>query len=196
MTTMDDLKYVRHPIALPRIEANTREVQFGMASEPLLGALLRVLAASKPAGRILELGTGTGFATTWLLDGMDAEARLISVDVNASLQGLAGQVLAQDKRLMLVTEDAAHFLQKQPPQSFDLVFADAMPGKYEGLDDALTAVKIGGFYVIDDLLPQPNWPDGHAGKVPVLLNRLASRPDFVIVPISWASGIVIAVRVQ
>lgn len=193
---MDGLKYVRYPVALPQIETNTREVQFGMSSEPLVGALLRVLAASKPGGRILELGTGTGLATAWLLDGMDAGASLTSVDVNVSLQRLAGQVLAQDKRLTLVTEDGAYFLRKQPPQSFDLIFADAMPGKYEGLEDALAALKIGGFYVIDDMLPQPNWPDGHAGKVPVLLNRLGSHPDFVIVPVSWASGVVVAVRTQ
>ena len=27
-------------------------------------------------------------------------------------------------------------------------------------------------YVIDDLLPQPNWPDGHAPKVPALIDDL------------------------
>jgi mannose-6-phosphate isomerase-like protein (cupin superfamily) len=37
------------------------------------------------------------------------------------------------------------FLRDQPAESFDLVFADAMPGKYEGLDDALSVVKTGGF---------------------------------------------------
>jgi len=35
-----------------------------MASEPLVGALLRTLAASKSGGRLLELGTGTGIATS------------------------------------------------------------------------------------------------------------------------------------
>jgi predicted O-methyltransferase YrrM len=54
-----------------------------MASEPLVGALLRSLAASKPGGRFLELGTGTGVATAWLLDGMDDRATLVSVDNDA-----------------------------------------------------------------------------------------------------------------
>jgi len=44
------------------------------------------------------------------------------------------------------------------------VFADALAGKYDGLSEALCVVKAGGFYVIDDMLPQPNWPDGHAPK--------------------------------
>ncbi len=69
-----------------------------------------------------------------------------------------------------------------------------MPGKYEALDEALAVVKPGGFYIIDDMLPQPNWPEGHAEKVPVLLDWLADDARFVIAPMNWASGVVVAVR--
>jgi hypothetical protein len=55
-------------------------------------------------------------------------------------------------------------------------------------------VKDGGFYVVDDMLPQSNWPDGHAVKVPSLMASLAEQPGFVIVPMAWASGLVVAVR--
>jgi predicted O-methyltransferase YrrM len=48
--------------------------------------------------------------------------------------------------------------------SFDLVFADAVPGKYEDLEGALAVVKAGGFYVIDE-------------KVPVLIERLAANAE-------------------
>ena len=40
---------------------------------------MRMLAASKPSGRILEIGTGTGVGTAWLLDGVDSTSRIISV---------------------------------------------------------------------------------------------------------------------
>jgi predicted O-methyltransferase YrrM len=165
-----------------------------MASEPRAGALLRSLAASKPASRLLELGTGTGIATAWLLSGMDRDSTLITVDTDPRVQAVAREYLGSDPRLTLITEDGASFLRRQPPASFDLVFADAMPGKYEALDEALAVVKSGGFYIIDDMLPQPNWPDGHAAKVPVLLDRLASDNRFVIAPMSWASGVVVVVR--
>lgn len=165
-----------------------------MASESRTGALLRTLAASKPGGRLLELGTGTGVAICWLLDGMDSASTLISVDVDASVQVIAREVLSDDSRLTLVTEDAIAFLRRQERSCFDLVFADALPGKYEGLNEALSVVKPGGFYIIDDMLPQPNWPEGHAAKVPELMVQLAARPDFRMVPLAWASGIIVAVR--
>jgi len=191
---MEDLRYIRFPSQLPAIIGKTTEIQFTMASEPLVGSLLRTLAASKPGGRFLELGTGTGIATAWLLDGMDGKSTLISVDNASPVQQVARESLGKDKRLTLVTSDGLEFLDRQPPASFDLVFADAMPGKYDGLDRALSVVKPGGFYVIDDMLPQSNWPDGHEEKVPVLINQLAANPAFQILPLVWASGVVVAVK--
>jgi predicted O-methyltransferase YrrM len=182
------------PERLASILKRTGELQFSMASEPLTGSLLRTLAASKPGGRFLELGTGTGLSTAWLLDGMDTEARLISVDVDRSVQQVAEECLGDDPRLSLEIADGIEFLRRQPRTSFDFVFADAMPGKYEGLEHALAVVRPGGFYVIDDMLPQPNWPEGHAAKVPLLIARLAADTRFQIVPMDWASGAVIAVR--
>jgi predicted O-methyltransferase YrrM len=191
---MDDLDYIRQPAALASILERTRALSFNMASEPRTGALLRALAASKPSSHLLELGTGTGIATAWLLSGMDGNSTITSVDTDPQVQAVARECLGSDPRLSLVTEDGASFLRRQPSQSFDLVFADAMPGKYDALDDALAVVKSGGFYIIDDMLPQPNWPEGHAEKVPVLLDRLTADHRFVVAPLTWASGVVVAAR--
>jgi len=83
---VEDLKYLRSPSQFLRIKERTTELQFSMASEPLVGAMLRTLAASKPGGRFLELGTGTGIATAWLLAGMDGRSTLISVDNDKEVQ--------------------------------------------------------------------------------------------------------------
>src|SRR5690349_12276792 len=79
-TIMNDYTNLSAPTALAGILAETAALGFGMVSEPLTGSLLRTLAAVKPDGDFLELGTGTGAATAWLLDGMDARSRLISVE--------------------------------------------------------------------------------------------------------------------
>src|ERR1700722_18808598 len=124
---MEDLAYIYVPEQLASIKEETTELQFAMASEPLVGAMLRVLAASKPRGRFLELGTGTGIATAWLLAGMDAASTLISVDNDGVAQQAANESLGADSRLTLVTCGGLEFLRGQPVVTFDLVFADAMP---------------------------------------------------------------------
>ncbi len=191
---MNELEYTRSPNRLTEIVERTNALGFDMASDPRTGSLLRTLAACKPNGRFLELGTGTGIATAWLLDGMDASSNLTSVDTDARVQDVARTFLGDEKRLILILEDGLEFLKQQPAESFDFVFADAMPGKYEGLPECLRVVKPGGFYVIDDMLPQPNWPEGHAQKVPVLLEALAANKGFSIARLAWATGVVVAVK--
>ena len=166
-----------------------------MACEDTVGALLRTLASSKKGGRMLELGTGTGVGTSWLLDGMDADSRLITIDISAEYQQVAKEAFSGDQRLEILTCDAGEFLRQHPAQSFDLIFADAMPGKFIYLDETLALVKRGGFYVVDDLLPQENWPEDHAPKVTALLAKLSSLVDFRSVSLDWSSGIMILVRI-
>ena len=191
---MNELDHITPPRCLEQIAAQTRALGFGMASEPLTGALLKTLAASKPQSQFLELGTGTGLATAWLLDGMDESSKLTSVDIDPQVQQVARDCLANDRRLTLVTQDGLAFLRQQPANSFDFIFSDAMPGKYEGLAECLNTLRPGGFYLIDDMLPQPNWPEGHAAKIPALLSQLAANPELTLAPIAWATGIVVAVK--
>lgn len=191
---MDDRDVAAAPPALDAIVRDTRAIGFAMASERQTGSLLRALAASKPAGRVLELGTGTGVATAWLLDGMDAASELDSVDTDASALDVARRHLAEDRRVRFHHADGATFMEQSAPRRYDLIFADSWPGKFSHLDLALSLVKPGGIYVIDDLLPQPNWPAEHAPKVPVLVDRLERQPDFVGTKLAWASGLMILVR--
>ena len=163
------------------------------ASEPKVGALLATLAASKPGGRFLELGTGTGHGTAWLLAGMDAASRLETVDTDAEVVAVARRHLGADPRVTFRIMDGAEFL-VQSSDSFDLIYADAWPGKFSHLDKALSRLRTGGIYVIDDLLPQPNWPEGHAPKVPALIESLEQREGFITVKLAWASGLMLVVR--
>jgi predicted O-methyltransferase YrrM len=79
-------------------------------------------------------------------------------------------------------------------RQFDLIFADTWPGKFDHLEEALELLSSGGLYVIDDLLPQANWPDGHAPKVSALINTLEADRRLALCKLSWSSGIIIATR--
>jgi predicted O-methyltransferase YrrM len=188
----------RGEIALPesyrRLLVRTQEVGFDMPSTVEIGTLLRLLAASKPGGHLLELGTGTGLATAFLLGGMDDASRLVSVDIDASCQDIAKAELQDDARVRFVCEDGAAFIERQKARSFDLVFADAWPGKFSHLDKTLDLVALGGFYIGDDLRPHPNWPEGHQAKVETFLETLEERANWTTLRLDWGTGLLIAVR--
>jgi predicted O-methyltransferase YrrM len=182
------------PPAVAAIQADTAAMGFKMASTDATGRMLRTLVAGKPGGRILELGTGTGLATAWLLDGMDAAATLDTIDNDPAYVAVARKNLANDSRVRFHIESGDTFLKRLAGRRYDLIFADTWPGKFDHLDDALALLAVGGFYVIDDLHPQPNWPADHAPKIPTLVRALAARPDLVLWPIDWDTGIVVAVK--
>jgi predicted O-methyltransferase YrrM len=191
---MNDAEIRLQPAGVAGIVADTAATSFTMISEPKVGALLAVLAASKPGGRFLELGTGTGHGTAWLLAGMDGASTLETVDTDAHVVDVARRYLGADRRLTFHVMDGATFLTTAGRGPFDVIYADAWPGKFSHLDEALALLRPGGIYVIDDLLPQPNWPEGHAPKVPALIDDLERRGEFVTVRLAWASGLMLVVR--
>ena len=71
-----------------------------------------------------------------------------------------------------------------------------MPGKYDLFEEAFSLLNTGGFYIIDDMLPQPNWPGGHADRVKSFIDFLESRNDIVLTKLNWSTGIIIAVKVS
>lgn len=193
---MDDHKITRVPAALEAIHRDTRKLGFKMGSEPQTGALLRTLAASKPKGRFLELGTGTGIGTAWLLAGMDADSRLDSVEIDSNVSDVARRHLGKDPRVTFHSADGIAFLRKITAPQYDFIYADTWPGKFTYLELALSLVRVGGIYFIDDLLPRPTWPEEHASKIPILIAELEKRPDFVATRLAWASGLMILVRTK
>ena len=186
----------QEPAALAVLEEATAASGFGMPSDRLTGMLLAALAATKPGGRLLELGTGTGLATSWLLHGMDATAHLTSIDNDAAVQAIALAALGADPCVHFVTADGGDYLHtaSMDGERFDLIFADAWPGKYTALDAALALLAPGALYVVDDMLPQPNWPPGHEVNVAALRRTLAARTDLVVASLDWSTGIIIATK--
>ncbi|MGW5000864.1 O-methyltransferase [Streptomyces hydrogenans] len=190
---MDDTPS-RLPAALPALRSQARQAGFIMSSEDRTGNLLAALAAARPSGRILELGTGVGEGTAWLLSGMGPDSTLTTVELDAALQAFAHEHLGADPRVTFVAGDGGAWLEDFDGAPFDLVFADTWPGKFTHLDRALDLVAPGGIYLIDDLLPQPGWPEGHEPSVERLLAELDAREDFQCVRLAWASGLLMAVR--
>ena len=202
MTTLKKQSSV--PEVLEPLQHAAKDAGFTMMSDPLTGNLLASLASSKPGGRLLELGTGVGLGTAWLLSGMDEAARLETVEVNSDLAQIAEEHLGRDQRLTIHTEDGLEYLKRTQGQSFDLIFADAKPGKIDQPELALNLVTPGGFYIIDDL--NLAWkeqdeiyePDDYILNVwrgqRRVIEMLGARDDFICTELRWSTGLMVCTK--
>lgn len=182
------------PAALAAIAGRCAELGFAMSCDEATGRLLRTLAAARPASRVLELGTGAGASASWLLSGMGTGASLLTVEQDETVAAVAAAELGADPRVEFVVGDGAELIDRLAGESFDLVFADTWPGKFHHLDQALDLLAPGGVYLVDDLLPQPTWPQGHETAVAALVERLLAEPRLHATYLDCSTGLLLATR--
>ena len=176
---------------------------FTQSSDDLTGGFLATLAASKPGGRFLELGTGVGAGSAWLLRGMDGASSLTTAEQNAEQVDVARKHLGHDPRISFWVGDGLEYL-RSTSTPFDFIFADTWPGKITHPELALNLVAPGGFYVVDDM--HLGWKD-EADLVDVsdylltvwrgqraLTHLLATRKDFLSTRLDWSTGLIVCVK--
>ncbi|CAH1225555.1 tRNA 5-hydroxyuridine methyltransferase [Paenibacillus allorhizoplanae] len=191
---MLQVQYIRKPEISEIIAIDAEAMGFKMSCDLETASLLRTLAGSCKNGMLLELGTGAGISTSWILDGMDRESSLLTVELDETIHNIAKKHLSFDNRVQFYNMDGEEFIKQISNQKFDFIFADTWPGKFYALDEALDLLKPGGLYIIDDLLPIPSWPDEHTTKVEELIGYLDSREDLIITKLNWSTGLIIATK--
>lgn len=191
---MNDFPFQSNPRIYSQLQEKSKEIGFAMPSDRYIGSLLKTLVASKPAGNFLELGTGIGLSLSWMIDGMDQGSTLVTVDNDLQLIEIAMANFGHDPRVRIVCADGGDWIKNYAGGRFDLIFADAWPGKYGQLDETLKLLKEGGLYVVDDMDAQPNWPDGHQAKADALIADLEGRENLTLTKMNWSTGVIIAVK--
>lgn len=128
------------------------------------GSLLRLLAATRPGGRIGEIGSGCGVGTAWLLSGCAPNSQLITVERQPARAAAVQAIFAADARVTVLSGDWELIVAHAP---FDLLFVDAAPPKHQHREVVPRLVAPGGIVVLDDLTPLPDVPDGAKTHDPV-----------------------------
>ena len=191
---MNDSDILDKPEIHSAIEAKSKEIGFTMPSDLLIGCLLISLLTGKNKSNLLQFKRGVGLSLSWMIDGLDAASKLTTIDNDPALTQIAQNFFGADKRLDIICADGAEWIENYHGEKFDLIFADAWPGKYSKIEAILDLVKIGGFYVIDDMQTQPNWPEGHQENVDKLVDYLEKRDDFNLTKMNWSTGIIIMTK--
>lgn len=116
---MDDSNIRNKPKIHSEIEAKSKETGFSMPSDLYIGSLLKTLVTSKPKSNLLELGTGTGLSLSWMIDGMDSESRITSVDNDPELSEIAESFFGNDERVKIMCADGTEWIRNYGGDKFD-----------------------------------------------------------------------------
>lgn len=146
----------------PPGDALVREMEKVAADEgipiahPELARLLEAVAAIRPDGRVLEIGTAIGYGTLHLARGA-SRGRVLSIDSDtARLERARGYLerAGVADRVELVHGRALDVVSRlEPGLDLDLVYLDADKLDYRRcLDLALPLLAVGGRIVVDNLL--------------------------------------------
>jgi predicted O-methyltransferase YrrM len=185
-------------VALPALVAaatqRARSAGFRFSCEPGTGQLLAVLAAHLPArARVLELGTGTGVGTAWIVSALlpRTEVTVTTVEKDPQTAALAAQG-DWPKFVDLRQGDALHLLPGLG--TFDLIFADAQGGKWDGLDRTIAALNPHGLLVVDDMTPAPDWSSQQHAKQDDVRRTLLTSPLLTSIELDHGSGVILSAR--
>jgi demethylmenaquinone methyltransferase/2-methoxy-6-polyprenyl-1,4-benzoquinol methylase len=178
--------------------ARAREAGFPMSCDPEVGRLLAVLAAQLPGqARVLELGTGVGVGTAWIVSGLLPRTDVLLFTVESDPQNAALAALGDWPAFAeLRRGDALDVLDvlARDGGTFDLIFADAPAGKWHGLDRTIAALAPHGLLIVDDMTPLPDWTDSHRAAQEHVRRTLLATPELTSVELAHGSGVILSAR--
>lgn len=122
---------------------------------PLVGELLYILAAATKAGKILELGTATGYSGIYLARGCEpVDGRVVTLERNREMAARARQNFQRAGLSDRVEVHVADVLEAVPrlQDDFDFIFLDVEKKDYiKVLPDCQRLLVKGGLLVADNV---------------------------------------------
>ncbi len=139
-----------------KVHARARGVEIGAIDvTPGVGAYLRHLAFTLSAQSVVEVGTGSGVGSLWLLDGMINSGTLTSIDDEMEHTQAAKTALSDadisPTRYRLITNSVLDVISKLTDRAYDLVVVRHDPEDLAFvIGEAHRILRSGGALVIDN----------------------------------------------
>jgi predicted O-methyltransferase YrrM len=172
-----------------------------------VGALLRVLATSIGARRILEIGTAIGYSGIWLAGALPEDGMLLTLerDVERARTARINFERARLSNRVSVIVGDAQLMVAKVSGPFDLIFQDGSKPLYVTLLDRLIALlRPGGLLVTDNVLwdgevvsgfvsaPRRDPEDTRA--ISDYNERLNAHPELMTATVPLRDGVAISVK--
>lgn len=188
-----------------RAHARAKASEIGCpAIQPGAGSALRTLAAAVKAHNVVEIGTGAGVSALWLLDGMNPDGVLTSIDIEAEHQLIAKEALNQSgispNRVRLINGRVDEVLDRLTEGAYDLIFISSRPTDLEGhISAAVKLLRKGGLLVIDnalwnDKLADPAQRDTDTVAIRSAVEHFVDNDSFISSLLPVGNGLLISVK--
>ena len=171
-----------------------------------VGALLRVLATSVKAARILEIGTAIGYSGIWLAKALPPGGMLVTMEFDPDQAREARDNFARAglaDRVSVVVGDASLKIAKVAGP-FDLIFQDGAKPLYTPLLDRLVSLlRRGGLLITDNVLwdgevvpgfREPRKDPEQTRAIVEYNQRLAAHPRLLTSIVPLRDGVAISVK--
>ena len=193
------------PEEAPLVNARQRAAEVGVAAvDPATGSVLRMLASATRAKAVVELGTGAGVSSLWLLRGMPAGGILTTVDSESEHQRLAKASFAEagvpSGRVRVIAGRALDVVPRLSDAAYDLVFCDAARSEnLDYLNAAMRLLRPGGIVVFAGALgggrvAEPSARDADTVAQREFAKTLRDDARFVAGAIPVGTGLLVAAR--
>lgn len=136
-------------------ETHLEVLQPRMLSGHFQGRVLSMFSKMIKPNRILEIGTYTGYSALCLAEGLTAEGKLVTIDVNEELENrVRGYFNSSDfsNKITYLVGDAIQLI-PTINEKWDIVFIDADKLNYLNYYQLVfDSVKVGGYIIADNVL--------------------------------------------
>ncbi|MBA3899195.1 MAG: class I SAM-dependent methyltransferase [Bacteroidetes bacterium] len=126
-----------------------------MLSGHLQGRVLSMLAHMIKPERVLEIGTYTGYSAICFAEGLAANGKIITIDINEELEAMARRYFKEagvDSKIDFQIGNALDIIPTLK-ETLDLVFIDADKENYSNYYDLVfEKVRKGGYIIADNVL--------------------------------------------
>ena len=165
----------------PTTGARQRAKEVGLTTvDPVTGAAIRMFAALTSARHVIELGTGAGVSTLWLLQGLQHDGVLTTIDRDAEHQRLARTSVQEagvpSGRVRFILGKALEVLPRLSDEGYDLMLCDAAPNEaLDYLPEARRVLRPGGVVLVVGALAGGRVGDPSARDADTLALRELAR---------------------
>jgi predicted O-methyltransferase YrrM len=172
-----------------------------------VGALLRVLAVSTGASRVLEIGTAIGYSGIWLAGALPTGGMLLTMEMDRDRAQIARANFSRaglaDRANVMVGD--AHRMLAKVSGPFDLIFQDSDKRLYVPMLDRLVdLLRPGGLLVTDNVLWDGEVVPGFIAKpkrdpedtraIAEYNDRLNAHPRLMTSTVPLRDGVAISVK--